>query len=160
MVGDFMSRRALMTPIVALALCLPSLLRAGDQPKGDKDLDGDWELQSSVEDGVKQTLLPQVIQIKLSFKEESVVGRTIVGGDVVSEFTRRLVIDAAKKPKRIDILPDADDCNPQTVKAIYEVKIDELRLCVAKPGKDRPTDLSSKKGSGWTLWTLRCLSKK
>jgi hypothetical protein len=57
-------------------------------------------------------------------------------------------------------LPDSDECDPQTVKAMYEVKADELRLCLGKPGKDRPTKLSSEKGSGWVLLTLKRLPKK
>jgi uncharacterized protein (TIGR03067 family) len=148
-----------MTAAAALALFLPALLRADEQPKGDRDLDGEWEMQSSVEDGGKEMKFAPIVA-KVSFSGESLVLRIIVGGDVLSEFTRKLAIDAAKKPKTLDILPDADDCNPETVKAIYEVKNDELRLCRAKEGKERPTELSSKKGSGWTLGTLKRLPKK
>jgi uncharacterized protein (TIGR03067 family) len=78
----------------------------------------------------------------------------------INDLARKLTIDAAKKPKAIDYLPDAGQEDGKTVMGIYEVKGDELRLCVAEPGKDRPTELSSKKGSGWKLWTLKRLLKK
>jgi hypothetical protein len=84
-----MFRCALTTSTLALALFLPALVRADAQPKGDMDLDGDWELQSSVEDGAKETRFSPIVH-KLSFREESLVFRTIVDRDVLIEFKRKL----------------------------------------------------------------------
>ena len=79
-----------MTTAGALALFLPALLRADDQPKGDKDLDGEWEMQSIVEDGGKEMKFTgkemkfAPIVHKVSFRGESVVLRTFWAGDLLS----------------------------------------------------------------------------
>ena len=40
-------------------------------------------------------------------------------------------------------------------KGIFELTDDQLRYCVAAPGKPRPTEFSAPKGSGHTLVTLK-----
>ena len=69
-----MTRRLVIIPALAAVLLLPAaLLRADEPAKGDKDLDGDWEVVSIVRDGKEQTQAHKpVVTIKgdsLSFKE-------------------------------------------------------------------------------------------
>ena len=45
-------------------------------------------------------------------------------------------LDAAKSPKQIDFKQLKDG---KTLLAIYELSEDDLKLCVAAPGKERPT---------------------
>jgi hypothetical protein len=49
-----------------------------------------------------------------------------------------------------DTLPDG-----KKVRGIYELDGDTLRFCVAPPDKDRPTEFTSRKGSGYTLRVFR-----
>jgi len=60
-------------------------------------------------------------------------------------------IDPTKKPKTLDATFTEGDMKGETSLAIYELKDDTLKYCRATPGKDRPTEFSSKPGSGQTL---------
>ncbi len=64
-------------------------------------------------------------------------------------------IDPAAKPKSMDILPAEGPHKGQTLLAIYEVNGDDLKMCIALPGKDRPKEFVSKAGSGHVLEILK-----
>ena len=144
-----------MLAAIALAVHLTSaaLLYADDPPKGDKDLDGTWEQTAVVHEGEDQ---PAAGGDKLVV---TIMGDSItftVGKDVE---TGKLKIDAGKKPKVADLVPGDGPQKGITIPGVYEIKGDELRVCSSDPGKDRPTELSSKKSSGWTLTTLKRVKK-
>jgi uncharacterized protein (TIGR03067 family) len=147
-----MHRKAPTATALAMLLLVPAaLLGAADAPKGDKDLDGDWEIASVVRDGKEQTLDEKpVVTIKgdsLSFKR----------GDEAHKGT--IKADAGQTPKTIDLTPDDGPDKGKTLMGVYELKGDELRLCHGEPGSDRPKELSSKEGSGLTLVTLKRVKK-
>ena len=77
---------------------------------------------------------------KVSFKDE----------DDTQEGTVK--VDATKTPRAIDLIvpPDGPE-KGKTLLCIYEVKDDELHLCVPDAGKNRPTEFSGKEGTGCTL---------
>lgn len=60
-------------------------------------------------------------------------------------------VDASKKPKEIDILDASGMKNDKTQLGIYELDGDTYKYCLAPAGKPRPTELSSKAGSGHSL---------
>lgn len=68
-------------------------------------------------------------------------------------FDGTIKIDPTKKPKTHDATQTAEAENKgKTVLSIYEIEGDTLKLCSAEPaGKDRPTEFSSKPGSGHFL---------
>jgi uncharacterized protein (TIGR03067 family) len=68
--------------------------------------------------------------------------------DVASGIIR---IDSTKIPKEIDILDETGMKNGQTKLGIYELDGDTYTYCLAPPGKPRPTEFSSKEGSGYSL---------
>jgi uncharacterized protein (TIGR03067 family) len=70
---------------------------------------------------------------------------TLKIGDTV-EAAGTGVVDATKKPRTVDLTLSEGSEKGQTMKAIYELKGDELRVCIAPPGKERPTEFSSKDG--------------
>ena len=63
--------------------------------------------------------------------------------------------DRTKKPMTLDSTIATGDNKGETLLAIYELNGDELRVCFASPGKPRPTEYSSKPGSGQSLYTAR-----
>jgi uncharacterized protein (TIGR03067 family) len=60
-------------------------------------------------------------------------------------------IDATKSPKEIDILDESGVKNDKTKLGIYEIDGDSYKYCLAPAGKPRPTEFTSKKGSGHSL---------
>lgn len=57
-------------------------------------------------------------------------------------------LDETKTPKTVDFVHTEGPLKGKTFLGIYELKGDDLRICLARPGEPRPTDLSHKKGSG------------
>jgi uncharacterized protein (TIGR03067 family) len=75
-------------------------------------------------------------------------GRTIAKG--------RYKVDPSQTPKAIDMTFTGGLGQGLSVKGIYEVKGDTLKLCHTPPGQARPTEFSSRPGSGQRLsvWQL------
>ena len=131
----------------ALLLLLPAaLLRADDAPKGDKELDGEWEIKSLLrggkeppEDAPKPSATIKGDQLILKFGDK--------------EYKTTFQVDPTKTPKTMDVKMEEGPHKGETMKAIYEVKGDELRLCHDEPGKDRPTEFTSKEpGEVLAVW--------
>jgi uncharacterized protein (TIGR03067 family) len=76
-----------------------------------------------------------------------------VGGKVVDKGTSK--IDGAKTPNTVDSTP-ADD-PAKTILAIRQVEGDSMKACYDLEGKKRPTEFSTKEGSGHVLILYRRL---
>jgi uncharacterized protein (TIGR03067 family) len=92
-----------------------------------------------------------------AFKEDSLVlnGKkytlTVHGKTTVGSFR----IDPSQKPKAIDITITDGPNKDKTAKGIYELTGDTQKICVAAPGKPRPTEFVSKPDSGSVIQVLR-----
>jgi uncharacterized protein (TIGR03067 family) len=64
-------------------------------------------------------------------------------------------IDANKMPKEIDIMDESGVKNDKTKLGIYELDVDTYKYCLAPAGKPRPTEFTSKAGSGHSLGVSR-----
>ena len=73
----------------------------------------------------------------------------IIGGRVFMKA--KFTIDPTKKPKTIDYAMTAGPTKGKKQLGIYELAGDRIKFCFAAPGKARPTDFSTKEGSGRTL---------
>jgi uncharacterized protein (TIGR03067 family) len=60
-------------------------------------------------------------------------------------------VDLAKKPHHIDITFTGGPDKGKTILGIYELDGDTYRVCLAIPGKRRPTEFASAKESGQVL---------
>jgi RNA polymerase sigma factor (sigma-70 family) len=135
--------------------------RADDAPKTqDKDLDGDWEVISTVKDGkVKEGAdikTVWTINGNTGDLDKEPVILAVSRGNMTIKATLR--IDASKTPKTMDVIADPR-ANVGPTLDIYSVKGDQLRICEAALGKERPTEFSSKEGSGQLLMTLKRIKK-
>ena len=60
-------------------------------------------------------------------------------------------VDATKMPREIDIMDESGVKNDKTKLGIYELDGDTYKYCLAPAGKPRPTEFTSKAGSGHSL---------
>jgi uncharacterized protein (TIGR03067 family) len=65
-------------------------------------------------------------------------------------------IDPSAKPAAIDFLRGRGLDRPgKSYRGIYLLEGDELSVCVAPPGKARPMEIDSRRGTGYWLYLLR-----
>ena len=69
-------------------------------------------------------------------------------------------IDPEKDPKCIDMTPARGPDRGKTCRGIYELDGNELRVCTAPPGGQRPDEFRSEPGSGRKLITWRDPSRE
>ena len=137
--------------IVTLFAAVRSQAADGDGKEAvAKDLQafkGTWRLSAKEADGKKFS----EEEIKDVIATSDGLGKVSVrrGDKVINEGTVKL--DPTKKPKRIDVSFTGGKHKGQTVLGIYEIESDAFRVCVARPGDERPAEFSAKAGSGWTL---------
>jgi uncharacterized protein (TIGR03067 family) len=133
-------------------LCGVVLLIGSDRPAADankKDLEamqGDWAAVSITHDGYK---LPD--------DDAQSLFRTVKGDQYTVFLFKKAIskgtlkVDATKKPKTIDFVPADTGAKSEPILGIYELEGDSWKICYALPGKERPKELTSKKGSGHAL---------
>jgi uncharacterized protein (TIGR03067 family) len=69
-------------------------------------------------------------------------------------------VDPTKNPKAIDITPSIGGDKGMRYLGIYELGENSRKVCIAQPGKDRPTEFSSTPGSGHILVTFERVKTK
>ena len=60
-------------------------------------------------------------------------------------------VDATKTPNEIDVFDESGLMNEKTKRGIYQISGDTYRFCLALAGQARPTEFTSKPGSGHSL---------
>jgi RNA polymerase sigma-70 factor (ECF subfamily) len=119
--------------------------KSADKPKTDKDrIQGTWVVVSGA---LKGEELPEttLAAVKFVFSGDKLT-MTVTGVDIVANFK----LDETQKPKHIDWSADAK--RPDSI-GIYEFAGDKLKLCMALPGKGRPSEFTTK-GTA-SLWVLK-----
>ena len=144
----------------ALLIAMTSLSAAGDDKdkaiKEDrKKYEGTWQVVSLEVDG-KKTAEEDAKKITV-VNERDGKWAIEVEGKVVARGTRE--IDPTKKPKTVDLTVTEGDNKGQTALGVYEFKDDTRKVCLAPAGKERPTEFSSKAGSGHILALLKRVKK-
>jgi uncharacterized protein (TIGR03067 family) len=120
-----------------------------------KRLEGTWEQLEVIESG-KKTVTPEGVQLWAIIRGNTY--RVEGCGKVFAEGTLKL--DPSKKPPPIDFTRTRGESKGETFLAVYELKGDLLRICVALPGNARPTAVTASEGSGLTLQTFRHVRPK
>jgi uncharacterized protein (TIGR03067 family) len=120
-----------------------------------KDLDrmqGEWQLVSMVRNGQEQPKSELAKMTRTVAKNELTI--IVEGAEGVATLKSTIVIDATKNPKTIDVTRTNGPTKGQTALGIYEFDGDNMKTCVAPPGKDRPTEFDSRPGSehAFTVW--------
>jgi uncharacterized protein (TIGR03067 family) len=143
--------------VFVLGLCAVALGRVwadDDKDKALKEelkrLDGTWEVVARVADG-KEVTLSDDEKAQATVKDGKFTLR--LGGREAGQGSLKL--DPSAKPKAIDIIPEGGEAMP----GVYELKGDELKVCRAAPGSERPKKVESKEGSGHILDTWKRAKK-
>lgn len=119
--------------------------------KDRKKMEGTWRVISYQKDG-KKTPAEQLEKTRSIFNADGTAmvqreGKTIAQGNIK--------IDPSKKPKQSEAIYTEGELKGKTVLGIYDIDGDNMKICFSLPGKDRPTEFSSKPDSGQVLITYK-----
>jgi uncharacterized protein (TIGR03067 family) len=115
--------------------------------KDRKQMEGTWRATALIVNGE-------------TFTQENANALTVVNGadgtwiirDRGTEKSKGTsTIDPTKSPKNIDITPSGGQDKGVTYLGIYELGENTRKVCIAKSGKEQPTEFSSKPGSEYIL---------
>jgi uncharacterized protein (TIGR03067 family) len=113
------------------------------------DFEGEWQMVSAVMDGapLERSAVEWVKRITRGCETAVYAGPQLM---MKMEFTS----DASKAPKTIDYVNTAGMNKGKSQQGIYEFEGELLKICVAAPGKPRPTQFQSDRGDGrtFTVW--------
>jgi uncharacterized protein (TIGR03067 family) len=114
-----------------------------------KKLQGEWTL---VEGFMNGGAIPEkdLKEFKLTFKGDRF---TLQVGD--KTYVIPCELDPSQKPKAIDARPADGAFKGKTLRGIYQVAGDALKMCFANPDKDRPTEFTSRGKSIHILMVLK-----
>jgi uncharacterized protein (TIGR03067 family) len=138
--------------VLSVGLLIAANSSGGDAAKGElKKLEGTWGMVSGEAKGEK---LPEstVKSAKLTIVGDK---HTVKIGEDTIIGTHKL--DPTKKPKSIDAMDTEGPFKGKTTFGIYKVENGVFTVCFAPPGKDRPTEFTTKAGTGELLheWKLK-----
>jgi uncharacterized protein (TIGR03067 family) len=131
----------LLTAVLVVAAPAPS------EKKDEDKIQGTWTVVSIEHAGMKDTD-EDAKKTTVVFKDGNVILH-VAGNTKKAKIT----LDPAKKPKTIDMMPEEKREKPSL--GIYELKGDELRLCFAEDGGERPSEFATRAGSDQTLVVLK-----
>jgi uncharacterized protein (TIGR03067 family) len=116
-----------------------------------ENIQGEWQAIWLEDDG-RKIPAPKVKQTTATISGTSY---TLHQGD--QDFSGFITsIDPSQNPATIDFLRARGANDPgQSYRGIYLLEGDELSICVAPPGKARPMDFDSRRGSGYWLYLVR-----
>jgi uncharacterized protein (TIGR03067 family) len=136
----------ILLSVLSLAAVMTTL--AGDKSADTKDIQGTW-LPVKAELGgapMKEEVL-KIITLKLDGGKYEVVAENVDKGTYT--------MDAAAKPKTIDITGTEGPNVGKKIPAIYELNGDTLRICYGLGGGTRPTEFKSAAGTQTFLVTYK-----
>jgi uncharacterized protein (TIGR03067 family) len=116
-------------------------------------LEGVWQVVS-MEEG-KQDRSEYWKTLQFVFKGNQLAFK---GDDVLSKKLGKItiVVDPATTPRTIDFKVEAGSEKGLTLEGIYEVKGNELKLCIrGEAGADRPLEFATKEGTRLVVFVLR-----
>jgi uncharacterized protein (TIGR03067 family) len=139
--------------MVGVLIGLGSL--AADQAEARKELAGTWQAVSYALDG-KKASDEDMKKIRLLIDADGKTTAQREGKTFIASTTR---IDPTKTPKTIDITFTAGEDKGKTALGIYKIEGDRLTICRTAPGKERPSEFSSRPSSRHTLMVYRRVKK-
>ena len=134
-------------PNILLLFLLLSKLSFASEVNEMKELAGEWECVSAVNDG-KEVDEATVKKLRLTLTKEGGY-KTTLGDRVLFDSTCK--IDHSKTPKAIDMIGTEGENKGKAAQGIYKLVEGKLSICYTMPGKQRPSEFKSESGSSATL---------
>jgi uncharacterized protein (TIGR03067 family) len=116
-----------------------------------RELTGTWQALTYALDG-KKASDEEMRRITLSIDADGKAAALRDGKVFIAGTTR---IDPTTDPMSMDVTYTEGDPKGQTALGIYKIEDVVLTICRAAPGQGRPTEFTSKPGSGHTLMTYK-----
>jgi uncharacterized protein (TIGR03067 family) len=143
------------SPCVCLLVCLVAFSPLAGQPnQPKKELDpfqGTWLIEELEYNGADFKN-----KVKISFVIKGDVMSIEGDGAVKKDYAKMTFkLDSSTTPKCLDLKVTDGGQLDVTMEGIYELKGDELRLCLKVFGQDRPTEFKSAEGSSIALLKLK-----
>jgi uncharacterized protein (TIGR03067 family) len=134
--------------LLALSICLFLAANAADDAvrKEVAALEGEWLMVSAERDGT-----PAPADIVRSAKRVSKGDETKVFVQGRLFARAKFTVDPSKSPKTIDYAVAEGQFQGMMQLGIYELNGDSVKYCFADPGKQRPTDFTTRGKSGYTV---------
>ena len=147
--------RTLPISALAVSLCLALAGYTAEQKdKSDADkLQGTWQAVKVEIGGVP---LPEEILNNLKYEIKGNKMITMGVPEIIKQYGEATFkLDPSTTPKSMDFTVTAGDNKGNEMEAIYELKGDELRICVQITGKERPNEFVTKEGDSRGLLLLK-----
>jgi uncharacterized protein (TIGR03067 family) len=144
-----MRMRAALIVMVGLTALVPAL--AGDAAADLKKMAGDWKTVVHEANGM---VTPKELL-------EKTAGKLVVTGDrykvFLGDFSDEgsIKLDAGKTPKQIDVVT----AKGEKMQGIYKFDGEDMTICFAQPGGERPSEFKTKEGTGQILLKYQRLKK-
>jgi uncharacterized protein (TIGR03067 family) len=138
----------------ALTVGAPTADKPSDAAKKELDkLQGAWTTTKVIYNG-KEYFADGKPGLRFVFKGDAAA---VEGNDEVKkEYARlRFKLDPEAKPRRVDLTITEGIQKDAALEGIYELKDDELTICVKVFGNDRPTEFEAPAGSSIALVVLK-----
>jgi uncharacterized protein (TIGR03067 family) len=138
--------------LVAVLLCSLVTVAApvpNTTPQDAKAIVAKWVAVSTEYEGHRWLSTERRVTPRVEVREDSL---TINNGQLA--YPMRYTLDARKSPAHIDLVYTDGSDKGKSVKGLYELKGDSLKLCVAQPGEERPKALATKPGETFMLYNL------
>src|SRR5262249_53158545 len=131
-------------PIIPLIIGLLAASPGDDPARVERERhQGTWAVVSFEREG-KATPKETLDEIKRVVRGDQVVWTR--DGEAFAETT--VALDPSKAPKAIDVTPTSGPSKGKVAPGIYKLDADTLTICMAAPGKERPSSFKAEKGSG------------
>jgi uncharacterized protein (TIGR03067 family) len=111
-----------------------------------KKMAGTWQMVSLVVDGRNMLAKDDGLERSAVIKEDVL---TVIGGE--QGVRAALKINPGKEPREIDVIFTGGPSKGETLKGVYKLEGDYLTIGSVRGDANRPTDFTSKPGSGISL---------